>query len=279
MSKVAILGTGSVARVMGSLIDPNGLHFIGSHLGSEYIFQTGSSKRIIKGYQSSQSLNPSQENVQEIIWCGSSANIKQDFSKFIKPESFKGRILVLMNGLGYEKCFEEAFPKAQINYGIIKFGAWKGKDAVHLTSPPLIRISESTSTLLINSEIDIENSSDIQKDRLQKLSINCIINPITAMLNIKNGALMNNGTAKEWVSSIIEETIDFWKSEKIYHSATEYEKAILKTTAFTSENNSSMLSARINEQEMETEYIIGTVIRLTNSRSLVKLLKKLSQLP
>jgi 2-dehydropantoate 2-reductase len=279
MLKVAILGTGSVARVIGSLIDSNSLLFIGRHLGSEYVFQNGNSKRIIKGYQSSESINPSQENVQETIWCGSSANLQQDFSKFIKPEAYEGRILVLMNGMGYEKCFEEAFPKAQINYGIIKFGAWKEKNSVHLISPPLIRISESTTTLLRNSIIDIENSSDIQKDRLQKLSINCIINPITATLNIKNGDLMHNNTAKVWVIAIIEETIDFWKLQKVYHSANDYEKAILKTAEFTSENNSSMLSARINKQEMETKYILGTVIRLTNSKSLVKLLKKLSQLP
>ena len=47
--------------------------------------------------------------------------------------------------------------------------------------------------------------SDFQKILLDKLYINAVINPLTALLNVKNGALIQNENFREMAHSIFEE--------------------------------------------------------------------------
>lgn len=116
---------------------------------------------------------------------------------------------------------------------------------------------------LQSSSFPLEFSDDAQYVLLRKVLINCAINPLTAILQIKNGCLIENVFAHELFSQIYDELLSAFPEMKKELPKSVMEEVCRKTAR----NESSMLKDRRNSNPMEIETIVSAVIALAAQRN------------
>lgn len=104
----------------------------------------------------------------------------------------------------------------------------------------------------------------LQKRLWKKLIVNCAINPLTALNNIKNGELLRSDKYKKTMSNIIKECMSVMTDEGMElkdEEEREYEEQPYIVAEQTAENYSSMLSDVRHNRRTENEALLGYVIR------------------
>ncbi len=93
-----------------------------------------------------------------------------------------------------------------------------------------------------------------------KLAINCAINPLTGLEQIKNGELADKRFSKV-LSSIIKELTQVMQAEGITCSFDELETSVNKVIQATAKNNSSMKQDMFYQRKTEIDFITGHLIK------------------
>ncbi|MFS1901782.1 2-dehydropantoate 2-reductase [Vibrio lentus] len=93
-----------------------------------------------------------------------------------------------------------------------------------------------------------------------KLAINCAINPLTGLEQIKNGELADKRFS-EVLSSIIRELTQVMLAEDITCSFDELETSVSKVIQATAKNNSSMKQDMFYQRKTEIDFITGHLIK------------------
>ena len=93
-----------------------------------------------------------------------------------------------------------------------------------------------------------------------KLAINCAINPLTGLEQIKNGELSDKRFS-EALSSIIKELTQVMQAEGITCSFDELETSVNKVIQATAKNNSSMQQDMFYQRKTEIDFITGHLIK------------------
>ncbi|WP_135385340.1 2-dehydropantoate 2-reductase [Vibrio tasmaniensis] len=93
-----------------------------------------------------------------------------------------------------------------------------------------------------------------------KLAINCAINPLTGLEQIKNGELADK-RFREALSSIIKELTQVMLAEGITCSFDELETSVKHVIQATAQNNSSMQQDMFYERKTEIDFITGHLIK------------------
>ncbi|MEZ9765355.1 2-dehydropantoate 2-reductase [Vibrio splendidus] len=93
-----------------------------------------------------------------------------------------------------------------------------------------------------------------------KLAINCAINPLTGLEQIKNGELADKRFS-EVLSSIIKELTQVMHAESITCSFDELETSVNKVIQATAKNNSSMKQDMFYQRKTEIDFITGHLIK------------------
>ncbi|MEZ9422760.1 2-dehydropantoate 2-reductase [Vibrio lentus] len=93
-----------------------------------------------------------------------------------------------------------------------------------------------------------------------KLAINCAINPLTGLEQIKNGELADQRFS-EVLSSIIRELTQVMLAEDITCSFDELETSVSKVIQATAKNNSSMKQDMFYQRKTEIDFITGHLIK------------------
>ncbi|MEZ8286168.1 2-dehydropantoate 2-reductase [Vibrio splendidus] len=93
-----------------------------------------------------------------------------------------------------------------------------------------------------------------------KLAINCAINPLTGLEQIKNGELTDKRFS-EVLSSIIKELTQVMQAEGITCSFDELETSVNKVIQATAKNNSSMKEDVFYQRKTEIDFITGHLIK------------------
>jgi 2-dehydropantoate 2-reductase len=106
----------------------------------------------------------------------------------------------------------------------------------------------------------IVSPQDLQTQLRLKLGINACINPVTALLRCKNGALLDS-PAKLVVQNLANEASKALGIEKLHEQV---EQVIQKT----SNNKSSMLVDVLNERETEIDYLNGHLIQIASEKGI-----------
>ncbi len=108
---------------------------------------------------------------------------------------------------------------------------------------------------------------DIKQAQWQKLAINCVINPLTALKNMPNGDI-NQHVYQEKVRQVIREVVQAAAKEEVTLSESSLLK-LIKSVAHNTENNiSSMRADIIASRRTEIDYINGYVHRLGGKHQL-----------
>lgn len=188
--------------------------------------------------------------------------------KKIKTTNNMGKkctFLFLQNGMGHLKLLNELYDKT-ILVGTVEHGANKIKDnhIIH-TGDGLINLAlyqgENESELAELLAMPIRNfpfvlQKNYNEMLVQKLIVNAIINPLTAVLNINNGMLLKNPhyyyLFKEFFNEV-STILGLMDKEKIFRHL---EDITRKTAA----NRSSMLKDLDEQRPTEIDAILGFVL-------------------
>lgn len=110
---------------------------------------------------------------------------------------------------------------------------------------------------------------------MRKVLINCMINPLTALLQVRNGELVENPYAQSLFQQLYDELMDAFPE---YQNMLPYESAAA-VCIHTASNQSSMLSDYLAGRPMEIETIVSAMIRKADLRKAsLPVLKTLEQM-
>lgn len=111
-------------------------------------------------------------------------------------------------------------------------------------------------------EFPLTYVNDAKQIMLRKVLLNCMINPLTALLKLKNGELLSNPYGYELLVRLHKELLQVFP-EMTASLPLEAVESICKKTAT---NQSSMLVDRLNRKQMEIETIVTAVIQEATGR-------------
>lgn len=112
--------------------------------------------------------------------------------------------------------------------------------------------------------------TDLLQQQLDKLAVNCIINPLTALMDCKNGALLSNFSFTRVMRLLLAEIALVIKSlpelknvpnVKMRFDTARLEGLVYSIANSTANNNSSMLQDLRQGKQTEIDYINGYVIK------------------
>jgi 2-dehydropantoate 2-reductase len=190
-------------------------------------------------------------------------------AKILRPD---GLALTLQNGLGNLELLSKAVGQQRSCLGITAQGATvtqpghlhhAGEGPTHLAGGPSQLVQLQAVAELFNVA-GIETSLADNADSLVwgKLAINAGINPLTALLDVKNGDLVENQILKRVMSAAATEVEQVAAAQGIrlpYASAADRTAEVSRATA---SNRSSMLQDLNRQAPTEIEAISGIVVQL-----------------
>ncbi|ANE48944.1 hypothetical protein SY83_14955 [Paenibacillus swuensis] len=195
------------------------------------------------------------------------------------------RLLCFQNGIGHLEKLAETFPAAKLYAAVTTEGALRtSPGAVTHTGEGVTRIGQAPSTLqtglistslhdsnesaaslnlliklLCEAGIKTELSKDIVNEMYQKLLINAVINPITAILRISNGELIRNAYASSLMLRLFDESYAAVAAQ-VEELPDRMWNRIEEVCARTAVNRSSMLQDVEAKRVTEIEAITGRLI-------------------
>jgi 2-dehydropantoate 2-reductase len=101
-----------------------------------------------------------------------------------------------------------------------------------------------------------------------KLVISSAINPLTALLRVKNGELLERPSARALMGELAHETASVAKTLGVALPFPDSERAVEEVVQRTAENQSSMLQDVLRGAETEIDAINGAVLRLAEKGNL-----------
>jgi len=113
-----------------------------------------------------------------------------------------------------------------------------------------------------SADFPVVFAEDAKQIILRKVLINCMINPLTAVLQMKNGELLENLHAKKLFDQLFDELIAAFPEMQFDLPKSAIEEVCIRTA----KNNSSMLTDRLNGNPMEIETVVSTVLQIGEDR-------------
>lgn len=227
--KIAIIGTGAVGGYYGALLAKagNDVHFL-LHSDYEHVRQHGLKIESPIGNFDLPQVN-AYKSVHDMPQCELVIVATKSTTNHLKAELLPplcqeaNKVLVLQNGIGLEKTFQELVPNSQIfgglcflcsnkigpghirhlDYGTIKLGHYIGEKAAGLSKE-----LQEINTVLSKAKISTELSEDINKARWEKLVWNAAFNGTCTVLNQTTDKLAQFAKTRSLLFNIMSEVIE-----------------------------------------------------------------------
>jgi len=178
-----------------------------------------------------------------------------------------GLALTLQNGLGNRETLIERLGTDRVALGTITVGAT-------LLGPGLVKVggdgiisSERNQALgpieaaLKSAKFTVNIVEDAQSVVWGKLVVNAAINPLTALLRIPNGELLNRPSAREMMGKLACEVAEVARAENIQLSFDDPLAVAEEVARKTAANYSSMLQDVLRNAPTEIDAICGAVVK------------------
>ncbi|RQW80799.1 MAG: 2-dehydropantoate 2-reductase [Methanothrix sp.] len=182
--------------------------------------------------------------------------------------------VLLMNGMGNADML--SLPRDRVFEGVTSFGVRFAKDGLVELKGMGQTVFEDALDLktkdFLRERFERENFeikfvSDFKKHQWNKLFINSVINPITALTGKRNGIVLSEHL-KETVERIIDECAKVAAAEGIDANSESIKSSVYSVAAKTRQNTSSMLQDAQKGKATEIDSINGYVIRLAKKRGI-----------
>ena len=130
----------------------------------------------------------------------------------------------------------------------------------------------SIKDLFMNSLANCTFHQDIRLKQWQKLAVNCVINPITAINKIPNGDILNK-CYSVLRRQLIEEFVAIAELAGISFDVNEVNETVEHVAISTAKNTSSMLSDVVANRKTEITYINGFLLEVAGKYNQLELAK------
>ncbi|MGL6105750.1 ketopantoate reductase family protein [Romboutsia sp.] len=206
-------------------------------------------------------------------------------------------VLSLQNGYGNIEDLQTIVKKENIIAGTTSHGATvlnagkirhagKGKTCIGAIESNSMDKVELIKNIMEECSIPTEISENILELIWSKLIINIGINPLTALLKVENGKLLNSNYTLNLMKKLVYEAIDVAKELNIYFDKETSLERVKNVAHLTANNKSSMLQDILNKRETEIDKINGAVVTIGKKNNIstpynemiVDLIKSTSQL-
>ncbi|MDF2556218.1 MAG: panE [Bacillales bacterium] len=182
-------------------------------------------------------------------------------------KSIQTNFLFLQNGMPMNEIHNELSGK--INFGIVTHGAQRISDYVvrHNGVGKIVIGSELAGQIQLN-ELSIENFpfeevEDIHLQIRNKLIVNAIVNPITAVYRVKNGEIVHNAELNNLKNQLALEIFQILQIDDINDQERQLNN-VNQICLYSAENKSSMLQDIENRRQTEVDSILGYLLRQAN---------------
>ncbi|WP_134700257.1 ketopantoate reductase family protein [Ammoniphilus sp. YIM 78166] len=179
--------------------------------------------------------------------------------------------ICFQNGIGHETLISNQFPTTPVYFAVTTEGAYRdAQDSVRHTGKGITwigkwraPISEDPSfqfvkNLFSNTSLHVVGEDQIEQRVWKKLIINSCINPLTALLGVKNGLLLESPYAGQAMGMLFEEARLIAELEGIKIDPS-FLQEIVTVCRNTYENKSSMLQDIEAGRKTEIEFITGAI--------------------
>jgi 2-dehydropantoate 2-reductase len=179
-----------------------------------------------------------------------------------------GLALTLQNGLGNYETLTRSLGAHRVALGSTTTGATLvapglaragGEGVVSIQRHPTIGPID---TALSSAKFNVHLVEDAQSLVWGKLVINAAINPLTALLRVPNGELLNRPSAREMMAKLAAEVAEVARAEKIKLPFDDPAAMAEEVARKTASNQSSMLQDVLRNAPTEIDVICGAVVRV-----------------
>jgi 2-dehydropantoate 2-reductase len=189
-------------------------------------------------------------------------------SQLAKCLADDGLAVTLQNGLGNDIILANILGLRRVSRGVTTLGAT-------LLVPGSVRsVGEGVITLerhsrldelekmLCQAGFDVSITANMEPVVWGKLVINAAINPLTALLRVKNGDLLTNPPARALMGQLAGEVAKVAEALAVELPFLDPDRAVQDVAQITAENISSMLQDVLRGAPTEVEAINGAVVRM-----------------
>ena len=178
-----------------------------------------------------------------------------------------GLAITLQNGLGNDDILAESLGRERVSLGVTTTGATLlgpglaragGEGIVSLEAHPRLGVVESA---LRGARFTVEVVADAKSLVWGKLVVNTAINPLTALLGVPNGELLQRPSARTVMSALAQETAAVASAQRVrlpFENPIEAAENVARKTA---SNHSSMFQDVRRGAPTEIDAICGAVTR------------------
>ena len=177
-------------------------------------------------------------------------------------------VLILVNGMGFMETIIPDFPELEFTLATTTQGAYRisGQHFCHAgTGNTWMGQAESPAPLWFrgwqNIGLGCTWDTGIEDRLWQKLAVNCVINPLTALEQCPNGDLAERVDLVKKVDQLCAEIARVSLCGGYKTTAENIHAQVNQVIARTAENRSSMLQDRQARRRSENEYISGYLVK------------------
>ncbi|MDF2178030.1 2-dehydropantoate 2-reductase [Aliiglaciecola sp. CAU 1673] len=282
-AKLVILGQGAIGSLLAARCH---------HLGMDYGVMTRSGKVTSFRFQPLQSaavevspslITPEQLRGNEILLLALKAYQILPALEALKPNITEQALLLLHNGMGTVTPTLSLFPQNPLLVGITRMASLKKEDLVTETGAGITDLGWISHKNDARRHADVEQQlsallapckwhQDINPALWMKLAVNAVINPLTALHNIRNGELADPRFAS-LIQGLCAEIATLMNTLAI-EGAKDIEKRVYEVINATATNYSSMHQDIAHGRPTEIDYISGFVVTTAESLGLPAPLNK-----
>lgn len=185
-----------------------------------------------------------------------------------------GLAVTLQNGLGNRELLAESLGSRRVALGTTTTGATLlvpglvrvgGEGIISIERHPALGPLEDA---LKSAKFNMQVVDDAQSLIWGKLVVNTAINPLTALLRVPNGKLLESPSAREMMGALAAETAHVAEAEKIHLPFSDPIAAAEEVARKTAANHSSMLQDILRGAPTEIDAICGAVVKTAQKHTI-----------
>jgi 2-dehydropantoate 2-reductase len=280
--RIVVAGAGAIGLLFGGILWLNGgdvILFTRRRGAAEAIFKEGILIESEDGVQQARpqcTTEPAQlGDAYLTILCVKSYDTEAVARMLYPHLPHHSLILTVQNGLGNVESLVQIFGKKRVIGGYTTYAstlvginrvyqAYRGLTVIGrhpLTETRLADVSMVAEELTRHG-IRTLHVDDIYPELLRKLAVNAVINPLTAILRVRNGEIAENPSIKPIVERVLEECVIAIKRLGAVMSLEELRQTVDEVARATARNMSSMLQDIERGRPTEIDHINGAVARV-----------------
>lgn len=271
MTEVLIVGTGAMAGLFGArLADHAEVTLLGSWPEGLQALRAGGIRLEHNGQVLQRKVRVSEHpgecagarHVLVLVKSWQTGRAAQMLTECLAPE---GVALTLQNGLGNIEQLQQALGDPRAAQGVTTNGATLlgpgrvragGSGPTHVAPHPRL---EALVDLMQSAGFEVHSADDLESLVWGKLAVNAGINPLTALLEVPNGELLERPSAEELMVAAARETAAVAQARGIQLPYPDPAQAVRQVAERTAGNLSSMLQDVRRGAPTEVDAINGAV--------------------